>query len=491
MAKYEMVVGLEVHAQLKTLTKLFCACATDGFGAPPNSRICPVCTGQPGVLPVLNRRAAELGFRAAAALGCRIAPVSVFARKNYFYPDLPKAYQISQYELPFSLDGGLEMKTEASGVKRVRIQRVHMEEDAGKLLHSVGSEKLDYSLVDFNRAGTPLVEIVSAPDIRCSEEAYAYLTALKEILQYAGVSGCNMEKGEMRCDANVSLRLEGAKEFGVRAEIKNLNSFHNVKQALDYEFCRQAELLDSGGRVVQETRLWDAQRGATASMRSKEEAHDYRYFPDPDLLPLLADAAWVARVKAELPELPAQRRARLTADFGLSDYDAEVLSSDKALGDYFLAANPEKSSAKALANLMTTELLSRLNAENLPATQARDKIPPRHLAELAMAAAEGKISSKIAKEVFSRMWDGKFLGLEREGDILVSIEKLGLAQVSDEGQIKAWVEAALAANPKAAEDLRGGKERAAGSIVGAVMKMSGGKANPGVVNRLIKEALKA
>ncbi|MDE2312728.1 MAG: Asp-tRNA(Asn)/Glu-tRNA(Gln) amidotransferase subunit GatB, partial [Elusimicrobia bacterium] len=345
--------------------------------------------------------------------------------------------------------------------------------------------------VDFNRAGTPLVEIVSEPDIRSSDEAYAYLTALKEILQYAGVSGCNMEKGEMRCDANVSLRPAGTEKFGTRAEIKNLNSFHNVKLALDYEFARQAEILDSGGRVVQETRLWDAERGATASMRSKEEAHDYRYFPDPDLLPLHADAAWVERVKASVPELPAQRRARLAAEFGLSDYDAEVLSADKDLGDYFLAAKPEKAFAKTLSNLMTSELLARLNAENLPKAQAQAKIKPGILADLARVVAEGKISSKIAKEVFARLWDGKMAGLDAEGGIMAAIEKQGLAQVSDEGQIKAWIQEALAGNPKAAEDLRGGKERAAGSIVGAVMKLSKGKANPALVNRLIKEAVKA
>ncbi|HVA67254.1 MAG TPA: Asp-tRNA(Asn)/Glu-tRNA(Gln) amidotransferase subunit GatB [Elusimicrobiota bacterium] len=489
--KYEMVVGLEVHAQLATQSKLFCACPTDGFGAPPNSRICPVCTGQPGVLPVLNRRAAELAFRAALALGCRITPISIFARKNYFYPDLPKAYQISQYELPFSEHGGLEIRTKDGHTQRVRIHRIHMEEDAGKLLHAIGAEKLDCSLVDFNRGGTPLVEIVSEPDLRSSDEAYAYLTALKEILQYAGVSGCNMEKGEMRCDANVSLRPEGTEKFGTRAEIKNLNSFHNVKLALEHEFVRQAEILDSGGRVVQETRLWDAERGMTASMRSKEEAHDYRYFPDPDLLPLEADADWIGRIQAELPELPARRRARLAAEFGLSDYDAEVLSGDKELGDYFLAAKPHKKNAKTLSNLMTTELLARLNAESLSTAEARGKIRPEHLSELAGIVAEGKISSKIAKEVFSRLWDGKITGLEKDGNILVAIERQGLAQVSDEGRIKAWVQEALAANPKAAEDLRGGKERAAGSIVGAVMKLSKGKANPALVNRLIKEAVKS
>ncbi|MHB2026366.1 MAG: Asp-tRNA(Asn)/Glu-tRNA(Gln) amidotransferase subunit GatB [Elusimicrobiota bacterium] len=488
-SKYEMVVGLEVHVQLATRSKLFCSCPTDGFSSPPNSRICPVCTGQPGALPVLNRRAVELAFRAGLALECEIAPRSVFARKNYFYPDLPKAYQISQYELPFAENGGLDI--EDLGVsRRVRIRRIHMEEDAGKLMHALGSEKLDYSLVDFNRGGVALIEIVSEPDIRSSGEAHAYLTALKEIIEYAGVSGCNMERGEMRCDANVSLRLKGSRELGVRAEIKNLNSFKAVRDALEHEFSRQSDLLDGGGRVIQETRLWDAERQATAAMRSKEDAHDYRYFPDPDLAPLLASGAFVDAIRSEIPELPRRRRQRLVRDYAISEYDADVLTSNRELGDYFLAAKPDVSSAKTLANLMTTELLGRLNAENLPAGQSR--VAPQVLAEIAALIESGKISGKIAKEVFSRLWASESgrADIERTGNMYAMIEQWGLSQVSDEEQIRSWIGQAMAANPKAMEDLRAGKTRAIGSLVGLVMKFSKGKANPGLVNRLIEEAVK-
>src|SRR3990167_4909795 len=315
MKFYEMVIGLEVHCQLATKTKLFCGCATDGFGAPANSRVCPVCTGQPGVLPVLNRRAVELAFQAALALDCELAKTSIFARKNYFYPDLPKAYQISQYEEPFSVNGMLDCSLKDGSTKRVRIHRIHLEEDAGKLLHSIGAEELDYSLVDFNRGGTPLIEIVSEPDMRGSEQAYAYLTALKMVLQYVGVSRCDMEKGEMRCDANISVRQAGAEKLGTRAEIKNLNSFKGVRDALEYEFRRQTEIIESGGRIIQETRLWDSAKMATFSMRSKEEAHDYRYFPDPDLVPMDADCAWVGQLKAALPELPAARRSRFISEY--------------------------------------------------------------------------------------------------------------------------------------------------------------------------------
>ena len=339
-ADFEMVVGLEVHVQLATRTKLFCACPTDGFGAPPNSRVCPLCTGQPGVLPVLNRAAVEMAFQAALALNCRLAPASVFARKNYFYPDLPKAYQISQYDKPFSADGWLDIPLEGGAqgravpegqasshpgrggaCKRIRIQRIHMEEDAGKLLHAIGSRALDHSLIDFNRGGVPLIEVVSEADIRSPEEAAAYLKSLKEVIQYIGVSRCDMEKGELRCDANVSVRPAGQAEFGTRTEVKNLNSVRAVKDALEYEYRRQTELLASGGRVIQETRLWDPQAGMTQPMRSKEEAEDYRYFPDPDLPPLVADARWLDELKARLPELPAARRERLASQYGLGADD--------------------------------------------------------------------------------------------------------------------------------------------------------------------------
>ncbi len=472
MAEYEMVIGLEVHCQLATKTKLFCGCATDGFGAVANTRVCPVCTGQPGVLPVLNKRAVELAFQAALALDCKLADVSIFARKNYFYPDLPKAYQISQYEQPFSQHGRLECRLKDGAAKVVRIHRIHLEEDAGKLLHAIGSEELDHSLVDFNRGGTPLIEIVSEPDIRVSDEAYAYLTALREVLIYSGASRCDLEKGEMRCDANISVRLKGAEKFGTRAEIKNLNSFKNVKDALEYEFRRQVEIVESGGKVVQETRLWNAEKMATFSMRSKEEAHDYRYFPDPDLVPLEAKPAWVAALKAGLPELPAARRARLTSEFRLSSYDAEVLTSKKEVADSFLETMkllaPED--AKALANLM-------LNTADFSPIDA-----PR-MAEL-VTLTRRVITVNKAKELYPEL---RASGKSPK----TLVEEKGLAQVSDEGQLREWVKAALAANPQAAADLRGGKERAIGSIVGAVMKLSKGKANPGLVNKLIKEAVNA
>ncbi|MBI4375786.1 MAG: Asp-tRNA(Asn)/Glu-tRNA(Gln) amidotransferase subunit GatB [Elusimicrobia bacterium] len=482
MKQYEMVVGLEVHVQLGTKTKLFCSCPTGAFGAVANTHVCPVCTGQPGVLPVLNRAAVELAFRAALSLECELAEVSIFARKNYFYPDLPKAYQISQYEQPFATRGRLEFALKDGSSKSVGIHRIHMEEDAGKLLHAIGSEELDHSLVDFNRGGTPLIEIVSEPEIRGSEEAYAYLNALKAVLQFAGVSRCDMEKGEMRCDANISVREKGETRFGVRSEIKNLNSFKNVRDALEFEFRRQVEAVEAGQRLIQETRLWDAARQATFSMRSKEEAHDYRYFPDPDLLPLAAEAEWISRVKSGLPEGPVARRSRLIKDFRLSSYDCEVLTSDRALADYFeaAAASSGAESAKTLANLMTTELLGRINAERVEIADVPIAAP--HLGRLAALVDKGVLSSKLAKDVFAKMWETR-----RAAEDLVA--ELGLSQVSDEGQVKLWVEEAIKANARAAEDVKAGKDRAIGAIVGAVMKLSKGKANPALVNRLIKEAL--
>jgi aspartyl-tRNA(Asn)/glutamyl-tRNA(Gln) amidotransferase subunit B len=477
---YEMVVGLEVHCQLGTKTKLFCGCGTDGFGAVANTRVCPVCTGQPGVLPVLNKKAVELAFQAALALDMQLAPESIFARKNYFYPDLPKAYQISQYEQPYSQHGRLDIALKGGTKKTIRIHRIHMEEDAGKLLHEIGSEVLDHSLVDFNRGGVPLIEIVTEPDIRTSEEAYAYLTALKEVLIAAGVSRCDMEKGEMRCDANVSLRPRGQEKFGTRAEIKNLNSFKGVKEALEYEFRRQAEILDEGGKIVQETRLWDAHRMETKSMRSKEEAHDYRYFPDPDLVPLVADKAWLDALRAALPELPAAKRARYESQHGLSAYDADVLASDPAVSAFFDAAVAKAGDAKALANLVANDLLAKVNAEKVPLADCT--IKPEMAADLVKAVKSGQISTKAAKEVFAKMWEtGK--------GVSSLIAELGLAQVSDEAAVMEWVTQALAANPKAVADLKAGNERAAGAVVGAVMKLSKGKANPALVNQLIKKAV--
>ena len=484
MTRYEMVVGLEVHCQLATKTKLFCGCGTDGFSSPPNSRICPLCTGQPGVLPVLNKRAVELAFQAAMALDCRLNAQSIFARKNYFYPDLPKAYQISQYDQPFSEHGKLGIALKDRAPKTIGITRIHLEEDAGKLLHEMGALKIDGSLVDFNRAGVPLIEIVSEPDIRDAEEAYAYLTALKEVIQFVGSSHCDMEKGEMRCDANVSVRPAGQEKFGTRAEIKNLNSFKNVKDAIDFEFRRQVAVVEAGGKIVQETRLWNVERQETISMRSKEEAHDYRYFPDPDLVPLVADAAWVAAIKCATPELPAVKRARFVAELGLSSYDADVLTGDKTLADFFekAASAAPKTAVKTVANIISTEMLGRFNAENK--TTAQVPFGPAHLGKLAGLVAGGILSSKGAKDVFAKMWEtGK--------DPQTLVSELGLAQVSDDKQILEWVRQALAANPKATADIKSGKDAAIGSIVGQVMKLSRGKANPALVNKLIKEAVSA
>ena len=479
MKQYELVIGLEVHCQLATRSKLFCSCATDGFGETPNTRVCPVCTAQPGVLPVLNRQAVEFAYQAALALDCRLNAQSIFARKNYFYPDLPKAYQISQYDQPFSEHGKLDIVVNGTP-KTIGITRIHMEEDAGKLVHDQGAG----SLVDFNRAGTPLIEIVSEPEMRTSDEAYAYLSALKEIIQFIGSSRCDMEKGEMRCDANVSVRPVGQEKFGTRAEIKNLNSFKNVKDAIEYEYRRQVELAESGGKMVQETRLWNVATQETVSMRSKEDAHDYRYFPDPDLVPLTASPERVAALKAAMPELPVAKRKRFTTELGLSSYDAEVLTGDLRLADFFekAAAGAPKGAVKTVANLLSTEMLARLNAENKSAAEA--PFAPQQLGQLASLVAEGTLSSKGAKDVFAKMWEtGK--------DPKSLVSELGLSQVSDDKQIMEWVKQAVAANPKAAADVKGGKDAAVGAIVGAVMKLSRGKANPALVNKLIKEAVQA
>ena len=478
---YEIVIGLEVHCQLKTATKLFCSCGTDSFGAVANTRVCPVCTAHPGVLPVLNGRAVELAFRAALAVGCRLRESSIFARKNYFYPDLPKAYQISQYEQPFAEAGFLEIA--GPPVKRVGIHRIHMEEDAGKLLHAIGAEELDYSLADFNRAGVPLVEIVSEPDLRASEEAYQYLTALKAVLQYVDASNCDMEKGEMRCDANVSVRPYGQKEFGTRTEIKNLNSFRNVKDAIEHEAARQWSVLQDGGKIVQETRLWDAERGETRPMRSKEEAHDYRYFPEPDLAPLRVDAKTVDVWRHGLPELPQAKRRRLVDSYRLSESQAAVISAERSLADYYekaVDAAGGSAQGEPVANFFANEFLGKLNASGKALEDS--PVGPERLGALVQLIAKGTLSNKLAKDVFGKMWE---TGKSAE-ELTAS---LGMAQVSDEKQIAEWVAAAMQENPKAVEDMKAGKERAIGAIVGSVMKKSKGKANPDLVNRLIRERL--
>lgn len=484
--KYETVIGLEVHCQIKTDSKLFCTCPTT-FGEIPNTNICPVCCGHPGVLPVLNKKTVESLVKTALALGCRVNLESIFARKQYFYPDLPKNYQISQYEKPLAEHGSLQMlnaSPEGGAPRKVGITRIHLEEDAGKLIHTVGSKELDYSLVDLNRTGIPLMEIVSEPDMRSPEQAQEYLTTLKMVLQYLDVSDCDMEKGSLRCDANVSVRPEGDPKFGMRVELKNINSFRNVRDAIEYEVRRQIHCKESGERVVQETRLWDADKQETRPMRSKEQAHDYRYFPEPDLLPLVLEQSWVDAIRKSLPELPEAKRKRFVEQFKLSEYDATVLTSDKALGDFYEKAIEVKSGQpnyKSTANWITSELAGHLNAENKSIEDS--PIPPENIRELVRLIDDGTISGKIAKTVFEEMW-------KTQKAPAAIVKEKGLVQVLDKGQIEQWVRDAISQNQKAADEYRGGKEAAIGSLVGTVMKISKGQANPGLVNQILKETLK-
>jgi aspartyl-tRNA(Asn)/glutamyl-tRNA(Gln) amidotransferase subunit B len=474
--RWEVVIGLEVHAQLLTRSKLFCGCPTT-FGAPPNSQTCPVCQGLPGVLPVLNRRAVEFGIRTARALHCRINPRCRFARKHYFYPDMPKNYQISQYEAPLAEDGWLEL----AGGARIGIQRLHLEEDVGKLTHAGGVfETATESLVDFNRAGVPLMEIVSRPDLRSPADAAEYLRSLRAILRYLGVCDGNMEAGSLRCDANVSLRPAGAAELGTKVEIKNMNSFRHVRDALEHEAARQARVLEGGERITQETRLWNPERAVTLSMRSKEYAHDYRYFPDPDLLPVEPDPAWVAAIEAGLPELPGARRTRFAEQYGLPPADAELLTGDRALAEYFEAAVAAHPNPKALANWIGSELLRELRGD--PAAADRAPVRPGHLARLVALVDAGTISGKMAKELFERM--------ARTGeDPEAIVAREGLRQVVDEAAIDRVVSEVLAAHPTVVADYRKGKKQAVGFLVGQVMKATGGKANPQLVNRLLAARL--
>ena len=488
---YESVIGLEVHVQIKTESKLFCPCATT-FGAPPNTNICPICAGLPGVLPVLNKKAVESLIKTALALNCSVRQESIFARKQYFYPDLPKNYQISQYEKPLSEHGSImvlpSIKNSSDQPKKIGITRIHLEEDAGKLLHTVGSLNLDGSLVDLNRAGIPLMEVVSEPDMRSPQEAQDYLTTLKMILQYLEVSDCDMEKGSLRCDANVSIRADESKPLGSKVEVKNLNSFRGVRDALEYEIQRQTRMAESNERIVQETRLWDAEKGESRSMRSKEEAHDYRYFPEPDLLPLRVTPEQIQTIRKEIPELPAERRSRFAREYQILDYDAAVLTSDKEIADFYersvksVASITSKPAAKLLSNWITTELSGRLNQSNKAI--AESPISPENLARLVKLIAEETISGKIGKIVFEEMWNSG-------GNPEKIVKEKGLTQVLDQGQILKWVEEAIAQNPKATEEFRSGKERAIGAIVGTVMKISQGQANPELVNRLLRERLKS
>jgi aspartyl-tRNA(Asn)/glutamyl-tRNA(Gln) amidotransferase subunit B len=474
MSKYETVIGLEVHVELATETKIFCACPTE-FGKDPNTHVCPVCLGFPGSLPVLNKRAVEYTIKAGLALNCEIPSFAKFDRKNYFYPDLPKAYQISQFDLPLAINGYLEIEVDGQ-TKRIGITRVHLEEDAGKLNHSDFGD----SLTDYNRTGVPLMEIVSEPDLRSPEEAKVFLEKIKSIIQYTGASDVKMEEGSLRCDANVSIMPVGSKEFGTRSEIKNMNSFKAVQRGLEYEVKRQTDVLEAGGRVVQETRRWDETQGVTYSMRSKEEAHDYRYFPDPDLVPVIVEREWVEEIRTTLPEMPDARQKRYMADMGLPEYDAKVITASKSMADFFEAAAGEYKDAKAVSNWVMGEIAKHLNAEGLEL--ADTKLTPAHLVELLKLQYEGTISGKIAKTVFEEMFaSGKMPG--------VIVKEKGLVQISDEGAIAVIVDQVIAENPTSVADYKGGKEQALGFMVGQVMKLSKGKANPGLVNKLLKEKL--
>jgi aspartyl-tRNA(Asn)/glutamyl-tRNA(Gln) amidotransferase subunit B len=478
LARYEPVIGLEVHVQLATRTKIFCGCPTS-FGAEPNSNVCPVCLGLPGALPVLSRQAVELALKASLALNCRINPVSRFARKNYFYPDLPKGYQISMYELPLAEHGWVEIEADG-GCKRIGITRVHMEDDAGKSIHEGFRDSDRYTYVDLNRCGTPLIEIVSEPDLRSSDEAVTFVTGLKQTLQFAEVSSCDMEKGHLRCDANVSVRPRGAVKFGTRAEIKNLNSFKFLKQAVEYEIVRQVELIENGGEVVQETRLFDPDTGETSGMREKEHAHDYRYFPEPDLVPLCVSEAWLERVRSEMPELPAAKRARFMRDYGLREYDAQVLTATRELGEYFERAAEVCGDPKAAANWVMGDLLGALKAEGKEL--AESPVTAESLGQLISLIRSGEISGKLAKEIFAKMMS--------TGDAPRAImEREGLRQISDAAALEAIIDQVIAANPKQLEQYRGGKTTVMAFFVGQVMKATRGQANPQTVNELLRKKL--
>lgn len=472
---YETVIGLEVHVELHTNSKIFCGCST-AFGAPPNTHTCPICLGHPGVLPVLNRQAVDYAMKAAMALNCTIGDVSKFDRKNYFYPDSPKAYQISQYDQPIGENGWIDIEVNGE-TKRIGITRLHLEEDAGKLTHVDGGYA---SLVDFNRVGTPLVEIVSEPDISSPEEARAYLEKIRAIMQYCEVSDVKMEEGSLRCDANISLRPWGQKEFGTKAELKNMNSFRGVQRGLEYEQFRQAEILDDGGVIVQETRRWDEAQGKTLSMRGKEEAHDYRYFPDPDLVRLYIDEEWKERIRASIPELPDARKARYTTEYGLPSYDAGVITASKPLADFFEESLKYTKDAKAVSNWIMGELLGYMNSNNVEFAEL--KITGQGLGEMIGLIEKGTISNKIAKTVFKEMVESGKLPQQ-------IVEEKGLVQISDEGAIKSIVEQVVAANPQSVEDYKAGKQKAIGFLVGQVMKESKGKANPALVNKLLTEVL--
>ncbi|HZQ69492.1 MAG TPA: Asp-tRNA(Asn)/Glu-tRNA(Gln) amidotransferase subunit GatB [Terriglobales bacterium] len=478
--RYEPVIGLEVHVQLLTQSKIFCSCSTQ-FGNPPNTNVCPVCLGMPGTLPVLNRKAVEFAVLAAMGLNCHIRQTSIFARKNYFYPDLPKGYQISQYDKPLAEHGWIEVPSGA-GTKKIGITRVHLEEDAGKSLHEGFAGSADSTAIDLNRSGVPLIEIVSEPDISSPDEAYEYLTRLREIILYTGVSDCNMEEGSLRCDANVSVRPRGQTTFGTKTEVKNVNSFRFIRDALQFEIERHIEVIESGEKIVQETRLYNANEGRTYSMRSKEEAHDYRYFPEPDLLPLVVDEKWQASIRAELPELPEARRRRMIADYGITEYDAGVLTASKSLADQFESAAKSAKNPKRVANLVQGELMGRLKAKGIAIEQS-----PISMQGVAMSAdlvESGAISGKILKDLYD-------LSFERNQDFAEVYEKEKPQQITDTAAIEKAIEEIMAANPKQVEQYRAGKKTVKGFFVGQVMKATRGQASPQIVNQLLDRKLEA
>lgn len=476
--KYEVVIGLEVHAQLKTKSKIFCSCSTE-FGRPANENTCPICLGMPGTLPVLNKKAVEYAIRAGLATHCNIEPLNRFARKNYFYPDLPKGYQISQYELPLATKGYINIRHNGAK-KKIGLIRIHMEEDAGKLIHGENLGHPDKSYVDFNRTGVPLIEIVSAPDISSPEEAKEYLTELKSILEYTDVCDCNMEEGSFRCDANISLRPHGQKEYGTRAEIKNINSFRFVQKALEYEIERQSKILDQGEKVVQETRLYNSAEGVTYSMRSKEEAHDYRYFPEPDLVPVVIDETQVKAIRDSLPELPEQKRERFISEYEIPEYDAGVLTASQSLAAYYEKTISLYNKPKVVSNWIMGELLRELKNDERGMEDC--PITPMALADMLTLMDKGVINGKIAKTVFEEMYK---TGKPAEK----IVQEKGLTQITDESKIVKIIEDIMAANPAQLNDYRNGKDKLFGFFVGQVMKVSQGQANPAVVNQLLKEKL--
>ncbi|MBT6662736.1 MAG: Asp-tRNA(Asn)/Glu-tRNA(Gln) amidotransferase subunit GatB [Nitrospina sp.] len=475
---YEMIIGLEVHAQLKTKSKIFCSCPTE-FGKPANENTCPICLGMPGVIPVLNKKAIQLAMRACLSTNCHIASVNRFARKNYFYPDLPKGYQISQFELPLGIDGHVNIQINGTK-KKIGLTRIHMEEDAGKLIHGENLGSPGKSYVDFNRTGVPLVEIVSEPDLRSGEEAREYLTQLKSILDYAEVSDCNMEEGSLRCDANVSVRPEGQKEFGTRTETKNLNSFRFVQRAIEYEFNRQIKVLEQGDSIVQETRLYDSNKGVTFTMRSKEEAHDYRYFPEPDLVPVEISDEWIKETMDDLPELPEQKRERFVQSYNIPEYDAVVLTTSRNIADYYEKSVSLYPEPKEISNWIMGELLRQLKIDGRKIDES--PIKPEGLIALLKLIKEGTLSAKMAKTVFEEMYQSSKSATE-------IVAQKGLAQITDSSTIENLVDEILKINTGQVEQYKNGKEKVFGFLVGQIMKQSKGQADPALVNKLLKDRI--